>query len=299
MTQVLTAFADLYDKDINNRIFDGIGQMPTEWQAYTIFGPTPNYVENDTNYSGFGAIGQWPDGEDLPVDEALKIGKETVTQVFYGMGFKVSRKFIRYGDANLQKFQRWADSLVKSGGQTISLTHANILNNGFTTTFSHFGSSAKALFSDTHTTSSATTRDNLGAAAALTPATWETLRVLAMNWVNYRGLRDPFVINKMIVPPALRKVAEQILGSSKEPFTTDNEKNIHLGTATLVVDPFLSSSTAYFGQADGHGINSRWGLAPQPLRYMVDSSQALVHGISFDFVMSVKHPDGMVASAGA
>ncbi len=296
MTSLLTAFPAEYDADIQTRVFDAIGQQPMIWRQYNNVSGTDKYIESLTSYSGFGAAGQWYDGEDLPMDEALKLGDQTMTQVFYGMGFSVSRQLVKYG--NLATVQAWAAALGKSVGQTMALTHANTLNNAFSTTFSHFGT--KALCSTSHTTSGAGTRSNrLATNGALTPANWEATILLGANWVNYRGLNDPFVVDKMIVPPALRMIARKIQASEQEPDTTDNDINVHKGSFGLVVDPLLSSTSAFFGQAQGHGLVSIHGQLPRQIRYVDDPSQSLVHGIANDFVNSVRHPDGSVGSSGA
>jgi hypothetical protein len=296
MAMVLTQFPEEYDADITTRVMDGIGNAPAEWRMYFNVETDKRAVIKLTNYSGFGQVPQWYDGEALPLDEALSIGDQTLTMLFYGLGFVVTRKHVDYGE--LRIINGWADSLARSVAQTYGVTHANVLNNAFTTTYSHFGS--KTLCSTTHTTSGAGTRSNrLSTDAALTPANAETLYVQGLNWVNYRGLNDPFYANRIIVPPALRRQAVKITQSEGEPSTTDNDINTQRGLWSIVVDPHLTSSTAWWLQAPGHGLQSIHGMTPTPINYTVDGERSLIHGSEFDFVTGVAYPDGVLGTSGA
>ncbi len=297
MPQTLLAFPAEYDEDITTRIYQGISQFPMIWKEYNDVSATKKYIESLTSYSGLGPVGQWKDGEDVPMDDILKLGDQTMTQVFYGMGFAITRKAVDYGEG-LKRAAQLSAALSKSVGQTLAQSHANTLNNGFTTTFSHFGT--KALIATDHTTAGAGTRANeLSAATALTPAGWEATLLLGLNWVNYRGLNDPFMVNKMIIPPALRMMAIKLQQSVGEPDTTDNDVNVHRGDFSIIMDPLLSSSTAYFGQAPGHGLISLHGKTPTPFSFLDEPSRSIVHAVENDFVNSVLHPDGMVGSLGA
>lgn len=298
MAMVLGAFPAEYDARITTRIAEAVagGLSLATWMDYV-------NVEDDvranirfTNYSGMADVPQWKDGEPLPLDEALLIGNQSLDMVYYGLGFAVTRQHVRYGEVRL--VNKWAAGLARSGLQTMGTSAANLLNNAFTTTHTHFGT--KTLCSTTHTTAGAGTRSNRGAGAALTAANWDTLLQRAMNWINYRGLNDGFVINRMVVPPALMRIAKKILGSDGEPGTANNDVNTHKGMAALTVEPKLTSSTAYFGMADGaHDLQFIFGQRPTPKRYVTDSEETLVHGLAFDYVTGIGSPDGVVGDAGA
>lgn len=296
MSMLLTQFPAEYDADIQTRIFDGLSQVPAIWREYFNVAATDKYIENTTGYSGFTAAPQWKDGSDLPMDEAVHVFDSALTQVFYGLGFKVSPKHVKYGQLRL--IQRWADSLARSLAQTYGSTHALILNNAFTTTYTSLAS--VALCSASHTTAGSATRSNINASAALTPANLEVLITQGLNMVNYRGLNDPVYYNKLIIPPALRRTAVKILQSDKESGINDNDINTQKGMMSIVVEPFLTSSTtAYFVQAPTHGLISLHGQAPTPINYKEESSQSLIHGISADWVAGVEFFEGIAGSQGA
>jgi hypothetical protein len=296
MAMILGAFPAEYDADITTRVMNGISSAPAPWREYCNVDTEEKASISLTNYSGFGQVPQWKDGESLPLDEALKIGDQVLTMVYYGLGFKVTRKHVRYGEA--RTIRSWADSLSRSVSQTYGVTHANLLNNAFTTTHSHFGT--KTLCSATHTTAGVGTRANRPSTdTALTPANVEAMIVLALNWVNYRGLNDPFYPTKLVVPPALRRIARKITQSEHEPSTMDNDINVHKGLLQDLVDPFLTSTTAHFLVAAGSGLQSIHGMLPEDITYTQDGERSLVKGVEFDFVTGVAYPDGVVGTSGA
>ena len=127
-----------------------------------------------------------------------------------------------------------------------------------------------------------------------------TILVQLINWINYRGLNDTIYANKLIVPPALRRIGKKILGSEGEQGTTDNDMNTHkdLGIS-LLVEPYLTSSTAWFLQGPDHGLLSNFGMYPTAFSYAEDSSRSIVHGVEFDFLVGPEYPDGMAGTSGA
>lgn len=296
MAMTLGAFPAEYDASITTRIAEEFAADPMTFLQYCAVDDDPRAVIKYTNYSGFADVPQWKDGEPIPVDEALKIGDQTLTMLFYGMGFPVTRQHVRYGELRL--INQWASSLGRSAAQTMGVAGATLLNSAFSTTHTHFGT--KTLCSTTHTTAGAGTRANRPTTdTALTPSTWEALCVLAMNWVNYRGLNDPWTPDLMIVPPALRSIGAKILGSTLEPSNTDNDMNVHKGMAQLVVEPRLSSTTAHFGMARGRAeLQFIYGQRPRMISYMTPGEESIVKGIAFDFVTGIGKPDFVVGTDG-
>jgi hypothetical protein len=65
------------------------------------------------------------------------------------------------------------------------------------------------------------------------------------------------------------------------------------------VDPHLTSTTAWWMQAPGHGLQSIHGMTPTPINYTVDGERNLIHGTEFDFVTGVAYPDGILGTSGA
>ena len=298
MTMMLTAFPAEYDADIQSRVFTGIEDAmdAAAWRSYFNETFEKKYSISTTGFSGFDAVPQWKDGQDLPLDEAEKIWDLTMTTLFYGMGFKVTRKHQEYGQASV--IQGWADALVMSVEQTYGTLHVATLDNAFTTNITSLG--GVPLISASHTTAGAGTRSNLLAATAITPAALDTLRQRAANWVNYRGINTPvdLVGAKLIHATEIGQTVDKILNSPNEPFINDNDVNTQRGKYIPVDEVRLTSTTAFFIQGRRHGLRSNHGLTPRPIRYM-ENNGSLVHGVEFDNVTGIEFADGMFGCAGA
>lgn len=256
---LLKQFAAMYDDDIDTNILDGMGEIPQVWEEYFNKEQTRKYITSTTGYSGMGSAPKWADGAALPLDEPRKIYDNTITQEFYGFGFKASRKLLQYGDVGT--ILGWATALGRGLANTYGEVHADVLNNAFTTTWASLGT--VALISASHGSMGSATRSNINASAALSPATLEVLIVQGLNHENYRGQKDPIRYNKLITVPALRRTATKILESVGETGTGNNDINTQLKMFKLLIDSFLEDSTThYFLQAAKHGMRSLHGLLP-------------------------------------
>jgi len=295
----LTAFPAEYDASIQARVFTGIDMYMAQaaWRKYFNISNEKKMVLKTTGYSGFDSVPQWQDGAALPMDEAEKIWDMTMTMLFYGLGFKVTRKHQEYGEIRI--INGWADSLSLSVEQTYGTIHVAPLDNAFTTNITALGS--VPLCSNSHPTAGASTRDNLVTAAALAPSTMAAMRLLAANWVNYRGISQPLDLTgaKLIYPSDLDSTVVKLLGSLNEPSTTDNDINVsRLKKYVSVEEPRLTSTTAHFLQMRRHGLLSNHGLFPRPINY-TEPNGNLVHGVEFDVVTGIEFADGVFGNEGA
>lgn len=299
MTMLLESFSAMYNDDIVTKVMDGIGDLGkiAIWDKYVNIFEEKKLVVNTTAYTGFGTVGEWKDGEPLPMDHAELLYNSTLTMVRYGMGFKVSRAMQDYGEVRI--INRWALSLIKSTHQCYEANHATLLNGSFTTTWSSMGN--QPLISENHTTAGSETRSNkLVPAAALSPSSLATLKTRARNWINYKGLNDPisYVGMKLITPPDLDDTAQKLIGSNQEPFTTDNDINTNKGLFRHISNPWLTSTTAWWLQGDEHGLVANHGMRPSPINFGEESTESAVIGVKFDFIPGIEFPDGMFGSEG-
>lgn len=297
----ISAFPAVYDKDIQTKVFRGMENVlaAAAWRQYFNQSFEKVLTLVTTGYSGFGVVPEWKDGEALPMDEAEKIYDMTLTALFYGMGFKVTRNMLFYDDAyNRRTVDQWVSALIDSVEHTLGVLHVATLNNAFTTTHTHM--SSKTLCSTTHVTAGATTRSNRGAGAALTVANLETLRQKASKWVNYRGLATPINMAgaKLIHPAELENTTDVILNSVGKPGTTDNDTNFFRAKYVPVTEVRLTSTTAYFLQAQTHHLISNFSKPLSRVRYEEPNGN-LVHGVEFHLLTGIEQPDGIFGDAGA
>lgn len=291
---LLTAFPDEYNFNIMSRIVDRMLSADPAWPKYFKSNDTDKYQELMDAYSSFAAMGEWADGDDVTLDVAVKQYDYTLTQVFYGLGFSVSRKFREYH--RFSTVQEWADSLGDSAIATQMAKHVYVLDNAFATVT--YGDSSNLCATD-HPGSGAATRSNeLATPTALSVASWEALNVLGLRLTDYRGKPQPIRFDRCIVSPEDEPTALKLFGSMKEAFTTDNQENIHRGVEVIVEDQ-LTSTTAHFAQnSQIHELRSLWGKRPTP-GYYQKSNKSDVFYLEQDFVVGVRRFEGFAGTAGA
>lgn len=292
MTMFLTDFPDEYNANVQKIINDTFANSALFYLPYFNVQADGRYQITSAAYSSFGSMQTWNDGENVPTDEAKKRFAQTFTQVGYGLAFKVSRQHVKYG--MLSQISKWASSLGASGAATLNTVHSNILNNGFSSTHGD----GTYLISASHPVSGSTTSNTLGA-VALSTTSVDTMMINGLETVDYKGKPTPIVFNKIIVPAELARKAGQIVNSDQEYGTTDNQINYYKGKFQIVADPHLTSATAWFMQAPGHGLASYVGKSFATDSYLEDSSKSLVHRAELDFVCDVEDWYGMYGSSGA
>jgi len=294
MTMLLAAFPDEYDLRITERMLDRLASLAMAFEQYADIKGTNEYVSKMDRYSSFGPMGVWPDGEDVPMDAAVKQYDYSLTQVFYGRGFASSRKLRKYH--RFGTVQGWADSLVDSAVATMRTKHAYPLVNAFATVTYGDG---KVLCATDHPGSGAATRSNkLASASVLSVAAWEAVLLLGARMTDYRGKADPKVYDQCIVGPDQAPKALKLFGSTKEAFTTDNQENIHTGV-TPINETEITSTTAWFGQdSNDRVIKSLFGQEYTPGYYRKNNGDDVFFG-EMDFVVGCTHFESIAGTPGA
>ncbi len=122
---------------------------------------------------------------------------------------------------------------------------ASVFNNATST--SYLGYDSKALCANDHPRSrtDSTAVDNLGA-LTLTSSNLETAVVAHQNLKDDLGEEIVIMPDVLVVPRALRQTAREIVGSEHVPENANNAINVQAGNWTIVVDPYLTSPTAWW-----------------------------------------------------
>jgi len=139
-----------------------------------------------------------------------------------------------------------------------------LLNNGFGTT--NTGFDGLALFSTAHT------RLDGGSTQANRPSSDNALALAALHdaviafekFVGERGRPQIIIPQTLVIPPDLRFVARELLGSTQKPGSADNDINaLRDAGLTAKVVHYLTSTTAWFLLGDNHDLNWLWKFRPQ------------------------------------
>ncbi len=90
------------------------------------------------------------------------------------------------------------------------------------------------------------TFSNSLSATALTPEALQQAYILFATLYNDRGLPDARTPRTLMVPPAMVKIAQEIVGSAKAPFSNDNRINPLEGTVEVFGNRYLTNANAWF-----------------------------------------------------
>ncbi len=203
---------------------------------------------------GFGLAAEKAEGQSIQYDTDGEGYKTRAVNKTYGLGYIVTREAIEDGQYKTLS-ERRASELARSMNSTKCIVHANILNNGFSTSFP-IGDGA-ALFSASHPTYSGN-QSTLLTAADLTESALETACTRIMLLANARGLKIGARPRTLVIHPENWANACRILdstlqsGSSSDTTNTNNVNALRVKGMVdkVVADPYLTDTDAWFLTTD-------------------------------------------------
>jgi hypothetical protein len=212
--------------------------------------------EEDVGVSGFGLAGVKPEGESLEYDDSEQNFTARYVHKVYAKGFIITREMYeddQYGVIG----SRRARALARSLRITKEIVHANVLNNGFNSSYT-MGSDHDGveLFSSAHPFGpyGGTFQNELTTPADLSEASLEDLLIEIAGAKDARGLQMALHGMKLVVPRQLQFTADRILNSNGRVSTADNDLNaIKHGNYLpqgFVVNHYLTDQDAWFVKTD-------------------------------------------------
>lgn len=169
---------------------------------------------------------------------------------------------------------------------------------------------AQPLCSNSHTTIDGnTTIDNLYTATLDTAGALDTMITALQEQVDYRGIHAGHLPNVLLVPTALRALAERVVYSSLLPGVADNDLNPIRGLYNLTVkaSPFLGaasfaggSNTAYFLLGSEHTVMrfEREGTSTTLLEPKFSRNDVWEYRLRYREEVGIMSYDGVVGSNG-
>ena len=236
--------------------YDKIFNTPTSDKAY----------EDDVEFAGLGPMTSKPEGQPIVYDDVIQGGTYRYTHATFGQGVRYSFELLEDDQYNL--ISRVPQNFARTAQHTQETNAWNVFNLGFTTQLTVDGVS---LFNVAHpmlgglpaTVAVPASIVGVGAYTQGTypnrPATdidlsYSGLQLMinqCERMIDGRGLLVKETIRRIVVPPELRWVIEEILGSQWKPYTAENTINV---VNDKGLEPFISryltSTKAWFGVAD-------------------------------------------------
>ena len=220
--------------------------------------------EEEVMLSGFGTAAVKQEGSAVGYDDAQESFTARYTHETIALAFSITEEAV---EDNLYDSiaKRYTKALARSMANTKQIKAANVLNNGFSSSYK--GGDAVELFSSAHvSTSSSSGRNELSTASDLSETSLEQALIDIAAVKDERGLKIAARGVKMIIPSALQFTAERIMKSAQRVGTADNDinavKSMGMVPQGYAVNNFLTDTDAWFIKTD----------VPNGLKHMVRSA---------------------------
>lgn len=238
------------------KYYDRITKVKTSKKAY----------EESAYFAGLGLMPEKPEGENISYDSFIQGPTKRWVNKTYGLGVRISEEMIEdslYPDVPTEMGEMTKE-LGNSAAETLEVIIHDMFNNGTATT-NHTAGDGLALFSTVHKSLNGSTWKNRSSADGALSAT--TLKQGFLDFENVlsdRGIQQVQRPKILLVPPALEFTARELVESQYDPDTGNNSVNtIQTRSLEIIVDPFLTSTTAWFLIGDDNPIITFLRRAPK------------------------------------
>lgn len=210
----------------------------------------------DGQISGLGTMPEKPEGSQFRTDRPIMGSTKVYTAVPYGFAFEVTWEMWR--DERYGIMEEMTRELRRSSLQRLNISGWAVINNAFSTSYAGFDA-GKSLCSTSHVGLDGVTRSNrpsVDIGLSITALQGSTTRF--MNATNERNLPIHQHANILVLNPAQRFTAREILGSSGVPYKADNEINsIQAEDIRYIITRYKTSTTSWLLLADKsqHDLN--------------------------------------------
>lgn len=262
MISATSGFAELLNPAIDRIYLDTRRERPLEFREILNVMNMERQNEQDQEFAGLGTMPAKPEGSQFVLDKPIAGGNVTYTSVPYGLAMEIT--FEMWHQDLFGVMGQMAQELARSSRNRMEVNAATIFNSAFDSSVTGFD--GVSLCSTAHLTPGGQTlanRPTVDIGLSITGIQdgiqhFETL-------VNGRGLPMLLSPSMVLIDPANRFVAREILGSSSKPFTANNEINSLVDDdLKIFVYHYLTTSTNWFLMANKgqHNLNFKWMNTP-------------------------------------
>ena len=203
--------------------------------------------EEEVMLSGFANAQVKPEGSGVTFDNAQETFTARYTHETIALAFSITEEAI---EDNLydRLASRYTKALARSMANTKQVKAANVLNNGFNSSFA--GGDGKELFATDHPTIAGTVSNELSTSADLNETSLEQSLIDIAALTDERGLKIAARGVKMIIPSELQFTAERLMKSQGRTATADNDINAIASMGMIPqgyrVNNYLTDTDAFF-----------------------------------------------------
>jgi phage major head subunit gpT-like protein len=243
MATFTTSLPDLLVDGFRKVFFDDFNRYEDEYTKLFHIESSSKPNEDDTRIGTLGLFPTRTEGSTVTYDDPPQGFDVTYTHLEYAMGFQVTRIMVE--DDQYRVMNRMPSQLGISLRQTIETDGANLLNNGFNSSFT--GGDGIELFSTVHVLPGGGTEQNEPTNAADLDATSiEQAMIDIAATVDDRGKKVVLRPVELTVPKENEWNARKLFGSAQDPDSANNTINPAMGLLPINVNHFLTDPDAWF-----------------------------------------------------
>lgn len=223
-----------------------------EWKDLFEVESSDRSFEEEQKLSGFGAAPVKNEGSAIKYDTAQEAWSTRYTHETISLGFSLTEEAV---EDNLYDSlsARYTKALARAMAYTKEIKGANILNNGFNSSYP--GGDGVCLFNSAHPLVNGSSLSNVPSTPTdLNETSLENAVIQISLWTDERGLLIAAKPKKLIIPPALQFIATRLLETQLRVGTNDNDINALVNNSSIpggyAINHFLTDTNAWFLQTD-------------------------------------------------
>ena len=207
--------------------------------------------EEEVMLSGFGTAQVKPEGTSINYDDATESFTARYTHETIALAFSITEEAVE-DNLYYKISSRYTKALARSMANAKQVKAANVLNNGFDSSFT--GGDGVELFSTAHPPTGGNIKNELSTAADLNETSLEQALIDIAALTDERGLKIAAKGMKLIIPSALQFTAERLMKSTGRVGTADNDINAVVSKGMIpqgyTVNHYLTDTDAFFIKTD-------------------------------------------------
>jgi len=229
--------------EIRKVFFDEFKMYPEMYSQFLVVENSQKQTETENSVGGRPIWTPKTEANEYTFGDYAQGVEVPYTHITYADAFDVSEELME--DNQWKNIMRNAREMARGGYAVVEDIAADILNLGFVG--GSTGADGDQLFSSAHDLiNSASTGDN-ALTDALDAEALKGAYELADRIVNEANIYVPVDYDCLVVPPELRQTAEELAKSEYTPEDSTNAVNVYKNRIKkIVVDPYLTSTTAWF-----------------------------------------------------
>jgi hypothetical protein len=280
-TQVRGQFSKLLAPGLRKIYLDSVELEQRSEEASKIFNieTSEHAYEQDTKFAGFGPLVEKPENTPISYTGMIQGGDKRYIHLTYGLGVRTSKEL--YDDDKYGIIKKAPVALARSEMYTKEIVAMNTFNQGFSTNVTT--TDGVSLFNSQHPLLGGPSATNVGPGLANViyaagtypnrPSTDIDLSITALQiatnqferLIDSMGLPVTAKPRHLVIPPELKFIAREILGSSGKPGTSDNDINSMLGEdLAFTISHYTTSQGAWWLVADKKNHYCKVYMRQQP-----------------------------------